>query len=151
MTATLATKEAPESAESGIRALIEHWAAAIRSADVDRIMAFYADDVIAYDAIAQLQFVGKPAYRDHWAFCMSMCGGMIFDPGDITASADGDVGFAHCLIRCGGVGPDGQEQANWMRMTAGYRRAAGHWKIAHEHFSAPFDMESGKALFELTP
>jgi ketosteroid isomerase-like protein len=33
-----------------------------------------------------------------------------------------------------------------MRVTFCCRKAAGRWKIAHEHFSAPFDPESGKVL-----
>ena len=31
------------------------------------------------------------------------------------------------------------------------RRQDGRWLIFHEHFSAPSDMESGKALFDLQP
>jgi ketosteroid isomerase-like protein len=38
-----------------------------------------------------------------------------------------------------------------MRASAGYRKTADGWKAVHEHFSAPFDMASGKALFELQP
>lgn len=38
-----------------------------------------------------------------------------------------------------------------MRLTAGLVRRDGTWKIAHEHFSAPFEMPSGKAMFHLKP
>jgi ketosteroid isomerase-like protein len=38
-----------------------------------------------------------------------------------------------------------------MRATVCCRNAGGRWRIAHEHFSAPFDMESGKALLGLEP
>jgi ketosteroid isomerase-like protein len=38
-----------------------------------------------------------------------------------------------------------------MRVTACYRREAGQWRIVHEHWSAPFDMMSGTALFNLEP
>jgi ketosteroid isomerase-like protein len=36
-------------------------------------------------------------------------------------------------------------------VTFGCRKTNGKWKIAHEHFSAPFDPVSGKALFDLQP
>jgi len=36
-----------------------------------------------------------------------------------------------------------------MRETVGFRRTGRAWRTVHEHFSAPFDPESGKALFEL--
>jgi ketosteroid isomerase-like protein len=38
-----------------------------------------------------------------------------------------------------------------MRVTACYRRDGGQWRIVHEHWSAPFDMASGAALFNLEP
>ena len=38
-----------------------------------------------------------------------------------------------------------------MRVTVCFRRTGGRWLIAHEHFSVPFDMESGKALMNLEP
>jgi ketosteroid isomerase-like protein len=38
-----------------------------------------------------------------------------------------------------------------MRATICFRKINGEWKVVHEHYSAPFDMESGKALFDLEP
>jgi ketosteroid isomerase-like protein len=38
-----------------------------------------------------------------------------------------------------------------MRATVGHRKTNGKWMIVHEHFSAPFNMESGKALLGLKP
>ena len=40
---------------------------------------------------------------------------------------------------------------DWMRVSAGYQRIDGQWKVVHEHWSAPFDMETGTALFSLKP
>ncbi|MGV8783671.1 YybH family protein, partial [Pseudomonas aeruginosa] len=54
------------------------------------------------------------------------------------------------LCHCGGTGPDGQPHSSWMRVSAGYRKQGDGWKVIHEHFSAPFDMD-GKALFDLQP
>jgi ketosteroid isomerase-like protein len=38
-----------------------------------------------------------------------------------------------------------------MRVSAGYQRINGQWKVVHEHWSAPFDMETGAGLFDLEP
>jgi ketosteroid isomerase-like protein len=38
-----------------------------------------------------------------------------------------------------------------MRVTVCYRKTNGKWLVVHEHFSAPFEMESGKALLDLEP
>lgn len=139
-------------AEAEIRALIERWLAAARASDVDGIVATYAPDLVAFDAIAQLRFKGAEAYRRHWQACLEMCPGpMSFEIAELAITAGADVAFSHALCRCGGTGPDGQEHASWMRVSAGYRKVDGRWLIAHEHFSAPFDPMSHKALFDLTP
>jgi uncharacterized protein (TIGR02246 family) len=139
-------------AQAEIRGLIDDWASAARAKDLDAIFAHYASDILAFDAIAQLQFKGTEAYRKHWEACMAMCPGqMIFEVHDLTITARDDVAFCHYLSRCGGTGPDGEEKVGWMRATAGLRQRGGRWLIVHEHFSAPFDPSSGKALLDLEP
>ena len=44
-----------------------------------------------------------------------------------------------------------EEVSRFMRATVGYRRQGGQWQVIHEHWSAPFDMETQKALFDLKP
>ncbi|EPJ89841.1 hypothetical protein CFII64_01941 [Pseudomonas sp. CFII64] len=139
-------------ATEAIGALIKQWTAAVRDKDLDAIMAYYAPDIVAYDAIIQLQFKGAEAYRKHWQFCLGMCeGAMLFEPRDLQIYADDNLAFAHWLCSCGGTDDKGEQKSSWMRASAGYRRVDGEWKAVHEHFSAPFDMESGKALFEHKP
>jgi uncharacterized protein (TIGR02246 family) len=137
--------------EAQIRGLLEDWVAAARANDLDGIMAVYAPDIRSFDAIAQLQFKGADAYRKHWEWCIGMCSSPIFEIHDLAIETGGDVAFGHYLLRCGGAGEDGKEQVGWMRVTVCYRRTNGRWLVAHEHFSAPFEMESGKALLDLEP
>lgn len=138
-------------AEAEIRSLIDSWQKAATAGDLDAIMSHYAPEVVAYDAVMALQFKGIDAYGKHWQACLSMCSAMSFKIHDLTIAASDDIAFSHCLTRCGGVDKDGNENASWMRVTAGYRKTNGQWLIVHDHFSAPFDMESGKALFDLQP
>ncbi|MGO4573419.1 YybH family protein [Microvirga sp. 2TAF3] len=146
---TVAYKVRPE---DEVRDLIDRWIKAVRAQDIDGIASHYAPDILAFDAVSQLQFKGVEAYRKHWEACLAMCDGlMIFEIRDLAITASGDVAFAHCLNRCGGTAANGEEKASWMRMTSGYRKIDGKWMVVHEHFSAPFDMETGKALFDLQP
>ena len=138
--------------EAEIRELQDSWLQAVRSRDTKKIMSHYAPDVVAYDAIVALQFKGADAYGKHWEACLSMCTGpMEFEIRELNIEAENDVAFAHWLNRCGGVDENGEEKSSWMRVSAGYRRIKGNWRIVHEHFSAPFDIASGKALFDLQP
>lgn len=138
--------------EDEVRAVIEEWIRAAGAKDLDAIMATYAPDIVAFDAIAQLQFKGAEAYRKHWQTCLAyMPGSMIFKPSEVAVSASGDAAFVHYLCRCGGVKEDGTEETGWMRGTVCLRKSGGQWKIVHEHFSTPFDPESSKALLDLEP
>ena len=138
--------------EAQIRGLIDDWAKAARASDIDGIMSHYAPDILSFDAVAQLQFKGADAYRKHWEACMSLCPGpMIFEVHDLNISAGDDVAFCHFLLRCGATGEDGEEKVGWMRVTVCSRKVSGRWVVVHEHFSAPFDMASGKALLDLKP
>ena len=135
-----------------IQTLIDTYRQAVIAKDVEKIMALYAEDIVSYDAVKALQFRGKAAYRAHWLECMEMCqGAHKFDFDHMNIVADEHVAFAHWLAHCGGTNEQGETQACWMRVTACYRRDAGQWRIVHEHWSAPFDMQSGAALFGLQP
>ena len=149
MTATQTTP----AEEQQVRNLVERWAAAARSSDIEAIMACYAPDVVAFDAIAALQFRGADPYRSHWETCLKyMQGGeFILEVHDLKVAAEGAVAFAHYLSRCGCKDGQGIEQAGWMRATVCCRKLDAGWRIAHEHYSVPFDPENGKALMELLP
>jgi len=141
-------------AESAITELYDAWLAAVRHQDLDAVISFYTDDVLAFDAILALQFKGKEAYRKHWQACMELCPmgekESIFEMHDLAVQSGGDIAFVHALMRCGYKEGD-RIDASWMRMSAGLQQQGGEWKIAHEHFSAPFEMPSGKAMFHLSP
>ncbi len=42
---------------SAIRQLIEDWRAAVRASDVPRIVSYYAEDIVAFDAIGLLFYI----------------------------------------------------------------------------------------------
>lgn len=136
------------SPDTEVRALLDSYFDAVRSAEIDRITSHYAPDLVAYDAIGPFEFVGVEAYEAHWRMCLEMCREMIFEPREPVVAASGDLAFAHCLVRCGGVGPDGKEQSGWVRTSFAARRRNGRWLIVHEHYSVPFDPVSGKAQSE---
>lgn len=137
---------------SELKALTDSWEKANQARDVDAILGHYAEDLVAFDAILQLQFKGREVYKAHWKNCLEMCQGpMTFEVHQLQQWGEGDVGFGHFLCHCGGTDNEGNTHNCWMRVTQGYRRIGGQWRIVHDHFSAPFDPESGQALFELQP
>ncbi len=61
-----------------------------------------------------------------------------------------DSALARWLAHCGGAGPDGEVKACWMRVTAGYQRIDGQWKVVRGA-GRRVNMHSGAALFDLKP
>ncbi len=61
--------------ETRIRELQEEFENALKAKDLDRIIAQYDPDVVAFDAIGALQFVGLADYRAHWERCFEHCQG----------------------------------------------------------------------------
>jgi ketosteroid isomerase-like protein len=136
-----------------IQQLSAQWAQAVVRQNISQIMAFYADELIAYDAVAQLQFKGKVTYKAHWQHCMELCAGghSKFELRDLTIQQNDQLAFSHALVYCEGSNEKGETQGCWMRLTQGWQIQQGQWRILHDHFSVPFDMVSGAVLFELTP
>lgn len=141
-----------------IRAVIETRAEAIRNKDLSRALAVYTPDVVNFDLPPPLRFVGAAAldpkglggWFDTWA------GPIGLDLRDFQVVVEGDIAFAHGLVRIHGKRTGGESTGKatdvWVRQTLGFRRVAGAWKIAHEHTSVPFYMDgSFRAAVDLKP
>lgn len=141
-----------QNGEARIRERMAEFQQAVGVKDLDRIMAQYAPDVVAYDAVGELQFKGVEAYRAHWQRCFDFCQGEgFFEIGDVEVIASGDLAFSYSLNHCGGSNEKGEMQTAWMRGTRCWRLQDGDWQVVHEHFSMPFDMASGQVSFGLEP
>lgn len=144
------TKQA--SPQAAIQAVLDDWLDAFRHRDVPRIMRHYTDDLRSFDAVTALQFRGHEDYAAQWNACMNFCSGdVIGEFAQVEIETDGNLAFAHMLMRCGVVGEDGRENSGWMRYTVCMRREGNDWRIAHEHASTPFDMTTSAVLFDLQP
>jgi uncharacterized protein (TIGR02246 family) len=141
-------------AETEIRAVYDRWAAAFKARDLDAIMSVYAsgNNLVAYDIVAPLQYVGRDAYRkDYEEFLAQYQGAIDVEYRDLRIVAGNDVGFVHALERISGTLKNGQKLEFWLRATSGLRKINGKWLIVHDHVFVPADFETGKALLNLTP
>lgn len=145
----MTTATLDRTATTEVRALIDDWAQATRAKDVERIIACHAPGARSFDCHSHFQFEGASALRQHLEACMTcMQGPMTFEIHDLELAAHGDVAFGHYLARFGATGVSGEEHTGWLRGTVCLRKLEGRWLIVHDHCSAPFDPESGKAFFD---
>src|SRR5438094_2853729 len=87
-----------------IRGWLDRWTKAFAAKDVDAIMALYADDVIAYDVVPPLQYVGKAEYRtDYLQFLSQYTDNVKVEVRDLHVRANGDLGYAAGLELLSGI------------------------------------------------
>ena len=135
-----------------IRVWLDRWTKAFSKQDVDSIMALYADDVVAYDIVPPLQYIGKAAYRaDYQQFFSQYEGDLHVEVRDLHLGAIGDLGYAAGLELISGTLRNGQKASVWLRFTSLFRKSDGHWLDFHDHVSVPADIASGKAMLDMKP
>ena len=123
--------------ERQIRTLVERWAAAVHSGDIDAVLADHADDIVMFDVPPpHAGHRGKAQYAAAWPeFLQWQAGGALFEITELDVTADGDVAYAFALLRCGPPEWYEAEPEKRLRLTLGLRRESGRWRIAHEHHS----------------
>ena len=150
--AAMKTEAATARDDAQIRQLMADQQRAICAKDVDRIMALYANEFVAFDVKPPYRTKGKVAWRQTWEACLPCFPDSFqIETRDLTVAVSGDLAFAYWLFRFAGKEKDHPAMRTWMRITAAYRRNRGKWRIAHEHLSVPFDPETSKAAFTLNP
>jgi ketosteroid isomerase-like protein len=152
VTVTAQTKTASGAGEAGIRSWFDQWTKVFTDKNVDGIMALYADDVVAFDVVPPLRYVGKEAYRkDYQSFLSQYQGNLRLEMRDLHVGVTGDLGYATGLELISGTLKTGQKSDVWLRFTSLFRKVNGQWLDFHDRVSVPADMESGKAMLELKP
>jgi uncharacterized protein (TIGR02246 family) len=125
--------------EEQIRNLIERWAAAVHSGDIDGVLADHSEDIVMFDVPPPYEGVrGIDAYGETWPpFFEWQAHGASFEIVSLEITAGDDVAYAHALLRCGTAQELADDPANRLRLTVGLRREQGRWVVAHEHHSFP--------------
>jgi uncharacterized protein (TIGR02246 family) len=138
--------------EAAIRELIGGFVKAIRAKDINGVMSVYAPDLVAFDVVPPLQYVGAEAYRRPWQEVFELYQNPIhYEVRDLSITAGDDVAFSHSLNRISGTMKNGQKTDLWLRWTACYRKTNGKWLIAHLQISVPVELGKGKAMLDLKP
>src|SRR5215469_15937591 len=151
-TKNAASANGDNAAAKEIRSWLDRWTKAFTKQDVDSIMALYADDIIAYDVVPPLQYVGKDAYRgDYQQFLSQYEGNLRVEVRDLHVGATGDLGYAAGLELISGTLKNGKKSDVWLRFTSLFRKSDGRWLDFQDHVSVPADIESGKAMLDLKP
>ena len=121
-----------------LRRRIDEIAQAIRDKNVERLLAFYAPYVTAFDLRPPLDVRGASAYRKNFEqWFASFEGKLEFDLHNLRIVAGEGVAFCHYLALVSGARPGGRKSGYWVRGTTCFERCEGEWLVSHEHISMP--------------
>src|SRR5437667_1320809 len=81
---------------------------------------------------------GIDAYMATWqTFFASSAKPVVFDFEDVEITAADDVAFATAVGHCINIERNGEKTNLKFRLTMGFRKHDGRWRIVHEHHSLP--------------
>jgi ketosteroid isomerase-like protein len=140
------------SAEPEIKALLDRQSKAMREKDIDQLMSLYSHDVVYFDTVPPLRFVGSDALRVRFLRWFDGFQGPIgIESRDLNVLSSGDIAVAHWLSRASGTLTNGREIGSWVRATSCCQRSGQGWLITHEHVSFPVDIGSGSVATDEQP
>lgn len=146
----MAVKANRQNDEAEIKRVIEDGVEAVRNKNIEGVMSFYAPEVVSFDIVPPLQYVGADAFRKVWEEVFFVYQGPIdYEIHDLSITVGDDVAFTHSLNRISGTMNTGQQTDLWLRWTACFRKINGKWLIVHHHNSVPVDLRTGRAVLDL--
>ena len=135
-----------------IRRLLDERIRALHDKNIEGLMSIYAPEVVSFDIVPPLRYVGADAFRKVWEEVFFVYQGPIdYEIHDLSITVGDDVAFTHSLNRISGTLNTGQKTDLWLRWTACFRKINGKWLIVHHHNSVPVDLETGRAVLSLKP
>jgi ketosteroid isomerase-like protein len=148
----MSVEENKKNDEATIKRAIEAGIEAIHNKDTEGVMSLYAPEVVSFDIVPPLRYVGADVFRNVWEEVFSSFQGPIgYELHDLTIAVGDDVAFAYSLNHISGTINNGLKTDLWLRWTACFRKINGTWLIVHHQNSVPVDLQHGKAVLDLKP
>ncbi|MBI3246380.1 MAG: nuclear transport factor 2 family protein [Deltaproteobacteria bacterium] len=127
---------------------LEHKLIAATSAD--EVMTFQDErEIVLYDYMVPLQYVGAKAVRADFEKFFSSAKNVKGDFVSLRVVVDKKVGVAHSLQHFTWTDKDGKPGEGTFRVTDGWQKVKGQWRLFHTHVSFPLNPENGKAEMNL--
>jgi ketosteroid isomerase-like protein len=138
--------------EAAIQRLLDDWTILLHNKNIEGVMSLYAPEVVTFDIVPPLRYLGADALRKLWEEVFFVFQGPIdYEVHDLSITVGDDIAFSHSLNRLSGTMNNGQKTGYWLRWTACWRSIGGKWLIVHHQNSVPVDLETGRALLDLSP
>lgn len=138
--------------QQAILDLMDQWRCALERKAVAAMMANYLPDALLFDACPPYKVEGADGIRKAWEHCLPHFPDEFkSEHRDVQVYVDGDTAFVHGMHHFVPTPADHPCGLTWMRITLGFKRVDGNWKVAHEHVSIPFNPMTNQAWLIADP
>lgn len=138
--------------ENEIKKIIEIRISAIKNRNVEKEIANYSKDVISYDVVGPLKFLGTDAIKNRLIEWLSTLDKIIdFEITDVKINSTSEIAYCSSLNHINAKTVDGNKLDMFWRETTCFKKTQGIWEITHIHSSVPFNAENGMASIGLKP
>lgn len=144
---SLGSAHAAGDAKAEITAL-EHKLLAATTAD-EAIAFMNKKDIVLYDYVVPLQFVGGKAVRAHFKEFFSNAKNIKGDFVSLHVVGGGKIGVAYSIQHFTWTDNNGKPGEGTFRVTNCWQKIKDGWKIFHSHVSFPINPENDKAEMNL--
>src|SRR5438067_10987829 len=114
----MAVEEHKKNDEAAIQGLLDDCIRSFRDKNIEGIMSIYAQEVVTFDIVPPLRYIGADALRKLWEEVFSVYQDPIeYETRDLNITVGDDVAFAYSLNRMSGTMKNGQKTNYWLRWT----------------------------------
>src|SRR5579872_238095 len=115
---TMVVEKNKKNDEAAIQGLLDDCIRSLHDRNIDGVMSIYAQEVVSFDIVPPLQYIGADAFRKVWEETFLVYQGPIdYEIHDLSITVGDDVAFTHSLNRISGTMNNGQKTALWLRWT----------------------------------
>ncbi len=119
----MAVEENKKNDEAAIQGLLDDCTRSLHDKNIEGVMSIYAQEVVSFDIVPPLRYIGADAFRKVWEEVFSSFQGPIdYEIHDLNITVGDDVAFTHSLNRISGTMNNGQKTDLWLRWTGCFRK-----------------------------
>ena len=123
--------------ETPVRELIENWVTAVKTKNIEGVLAHHDPNIVMYDVPEPFQSIGIQAYKETWDAFFGGTQSGVFDIQEMNIIADEHVAFCFAVMKCSDRNKNGEFEDLFFRLTIGLKKIKDNWTIVHEHHSVP--------------
>jgi len=113
-----------------------------RETDIDKVMAYFADNAVLIDIAAPGWYEGRQQIRAAVQPQLAALQAIKYRMDEISVASDGSFACAAMQIHFDATKKDNSLMKMSLRQVDAFKKIDGHWRIIQQHFSLPVDQKT---------